>query len=101
MAESDYLARNCAYRDDQAHAYAEAGERKGSGEPSWGIWSVPEAELGLGPAEMTGLDAIWCDPQRWIRPAGRRRRVRYGLPSLEMVAVVPSNFVRWMVNGSL
>ncbi len=29
-----------------------------SAEPSWGIWGVPEDELGLLPADMTGMDAI-------------------------------------------
>lgn len=57
MTQPDYLARNRAFWDGQAHAYAEAGERSWSEEPSWGIWDVPEAELGLLPADMTGLDA--------------------------------------------
>src|ERR1041384_7592819 len=58
MAEADYLARNRAFWDGQAPAYAEAGERRWAGEPTWGIWRVPEAELGLLPADMKGLDAI-------------------------------------------
>jgi len=58
MTASDYLERNRAFWDGQAHAYAEAGERGWSEEPSWGIWDAPEAELGLLPANMTGLDAI-------------------------------------------
>jgi hypothetical protein len=57
MAEADYLARNRASWDGQAPAYAEAGEWSWSGEPSWGIWRVAEAELGLLPADTTGLDA--------------------------------------------
>jgi SAM-dependent methyltransferase len=58
MTPSDDLARNRAFWDGQAHAYAEAGERSWSGEPNWGLWDVPEAELGLLPTDMTGLDAI-------------------------------------------
>src|ERR1043165_9986860 len=58
MAQTDYLARNRAFWDDKAHAYATSGERNWSEEPSWGIWSVPEAELGLLPTNMSGLDAI-------------------------------------------
>ena len=58
MAETDYLARNRAFWDSRAHAYLEAGERNWSQEPSWGIWSVPEAKLGLLPIDMSGLDAI-------------------------------------------
>ncbi|HEU4726714.1 MAG TPA: class I SAM-dependent methyltransferase [Kofleriaceae bacterium] len=58
MTRSDYLARNRAYWDGRAPAYAEAGERNWSGEPRWGIWGVPETELGLLPTDLTGLDAI-------------------------------------------
>jgi len=58
MTASDYLAKNRAYWDGQSPAYAEAGERNWSSPPSWGIWNVPESELGLLPADMTGLDAI-------------------------------------------
>jgi SAM-dependent methyltransferase len=58
MSEPDYLARNRAYWDSQAPAYANDGERRWASEPRWGIWCVPEADLGLLPADMTGLDAI-------------------------------------------
>lgn len=55
---SDHVAKNRAYWDVQAAAYAADGERSWSAAPTWGIWRVPEAELGLLPADMTGLDAI-------------------------------------------
>ncbi|HEX4417763.1 MAG TPA: class I SAM-dependent methyltransferase [Kofleriaceae bacterium] len=55
---TDHVARNRAFWDGQAHAYVQAGERNWSGEPNWGIWDVPETQLGLLPADLTGLDAI-------------------------------------------
>jgi SAM-dependent methyltransferase len=58
MADSDHVARNRAYWDGEAPRYANAGERNWAGEPSWGLWSVPEADLGLLPTDMTGLDTI-------------------------------------------
>jgi SAM-dependent methyltransferase len=54
----DYIARNRAYWDSQAPAYAARAERNWSEEPSWGIWSVPETELGVLPADAAGLDTI-------------------------------------------
>jgi SAM-dependent methyltransferase len=55
---SDHVAKNRAYWDVVAAAYAADGERSWSAAPTWGIWRVPEVELGLLPADMTGLDAI-------------------------------------------
>jgi SAM-dependent methyltransferase len=46
------------YWDLKAKDYVEAGERNWAGEPRWGIWSVPEATLGLLPDDATGLDTI-------------------------------------------
>ncbi|MFI5225696.1 MAG: class I SAM-dependent methyltransferase [Candidatus Limnocylindrales bacterium] len=54
----DYVRRNRAAWDVDAAEYAEPGHRAWAREPSWGIWSVPESEVGLLPADMTGLDAI-------------------------------------------
>jgi len=54
----EHVLRNRAAWDADAVNYAEAGELAWGREPSWGIWGVPETELGLLPADMTGLDAI-------------------------------------------
>jgi SAM-dependent methyltransferase len=56
----EHVRRNRAVWDQWAANYAEAGER-GWGEsevPSWGIWSVPEADVGMLPADLTGKDVI-------------------------------------------
>jgi SAM-dependent methyltransferase len=54
----DHVRRNRAAWDIYATGYAEPGHRAWAAEPSWGIWGVPESEIGLLPADMTGLDAI-------------------------------------------
>jgi SAM-dependent methyltransferase len=59
MAEPpDYVATNRTYWDGLAPTYALAGEREWAAEPSWGIWSVPEADVGLLPEDVTGMDTI-------------------------------------------
>ena len=54
---TDYLARNQAAWDAQAADYVEAGERGWAGEPTWGIFQVPEQEVGL-LADVDGRDAV-------------------------------------------
>lgn len=55
----DHVARNRIQWDRWAEDYEEAGRRNWADEePSWGIWSVPESELTMLPAEVAGLDAI-------------------------------------------
>ena len=55
----DHVRRNRALWDEWAAKYAESGERGWMEEtPSWGIWSVPEAELHVLPDEPRGMDAI-------------------------------------------
>jgi SAM-dependent methyltransferase len=59
MDESpDHVAKNRAYWDTKAAEYAESGARGWAEPPSWGIWGVPEVELGVLPADMTGMDTI-------------------------------------------
>jgi SAM-dependent methyltransferase len=54
-----HVAVNRAHWDGMADRWVEMGERAwADDEPSWGIWGIPERELGLLPADMTGLDAI-------------------------------------------
>ena len=55
----EHVARNRAYWDQRADAYVEAGRVNWeSEEPSWGLFSVPESEVGLLPKELEGRDAI-------------------------------------------
>jgi len=55
----EHVRRNRALWDAWARQYAEAGERAWREDPpSWGIFNVPEAEVAMLPADMTGLDAI-------------------------------------------
>jgi SAM-dependent methyltransferase len=55
----EHVRRNRAVWDVWAADYAEAGRRKWRDpEPSWGIWSVPESQLGVFPDDVDGLDVI-------------------------------------------
>ena len=55
----EHVAANRGHWDEMAHEWVASGERAwASDDPSWGIWSVPESELEMLPAHMTGLDAI-------------------------------------------
>jgi len=54
---SDHHRRNQAAWDRWAAEYAEAGRRSFAGEPHWGIWHVPEAQLGILP-EVAGRDVV-------------------------------------------
>lgn len=59
MAEpADDIAINRAYWESMAARYAVAAERQWASEPCWGIWSVPETEVGLLPVDVRGLDTI-------------------------------------------
>jgi SAM-dependent methyltransferase len=55
----EHVARNRAYWDAQAQDYVAEGRRNWeASEPTWGIFAVPEAEVGLLPAALEGRDAI-------------------------------------------
>lgn len=55
----DHVSENRRHWDEMAEDWVAMGERAwGLDEPSWGIWGVPEAELELLHADMSGLDAI-------------------------------------------
>ncbi len=57
-AEPDYVRTNQQEWDRMAHEWVAMGERAWAGEPSWGIWGIPESELELLPADMSGMDAV-------------------------------------------
>ncbi len=55
----EHVARNRAQWDDWAPEYVKDGHSNWAAEePSWGIFSVPEAEVGMLPRELEGRDAI-------------------------------------------
>lgn len=54
-----HVQTNRDYWNREAPRWVAEGERLWACEtPEWGIWSLPEAELGLLPQDMTGMDAI-------------------------------------------
>jgi SAM-dependent methyltransferase len=54
----EHVRRNRAYWDGMADEWVERGRRDwASPEPVWGIWRIPEAEVGLLP-DVDGLDVI-------------------------------------------
>ncbi|HTC85159.1 MAG TPA: class I SAM-dependent methyltransferase [Candidatus Acidoferrum sp.] len=55
----EYVRQNRAAWDDMAAGYFDAGRRNwGRAEPSWGIWGIPDADLGVLPADLAGKDTI-------------------------------------------
>jgi SAM-dependent methyltransferase len=55
--EPDHTRRNRAVWDRWAVDYVEPGRRNWAGEPHWGLWHVPEAELRVLPP-VAGLDVV-------------------------------------------
>ena len=55
----DHVLRNRAEWDQRAADYAGPGLRNwAAAEPSWGIWSVPEEQARVLPAELDGADSL-------------------------------------------
>ena len=55
---TEHAARNRASWDADAANWVDLGERAwASAEPSWGIWSIPESEVGF-LSEVEGLDVV-------------------------------------------
>lgn len=52
-----HVSANRDYWDDQAADYVEAGERAWAGAPSWGIFGIPDTDVGAFP-EVAGLDVV-------------------------------------------
>ena len=58
-ATPEHVLRNRAAWDQWAEGYAGAGLRNWSAaDPSWGIWAIPEAQVQLLPADLSGRDCI-------------------------------------------
>lgn len=60
MREQDvHLRKNRALWDRLAPEFVGPGEREWNSQtPSWGIWNIPEAEVGLLPENLAGMEAI-------------------------------------------
>ena len=57
--DDDYLRRNRDYWNGQAAWYAErASDAWTQEEPTWGIWGIPEREVGMLRAVRPGIDAL-------------------------------------------
>lgn len=55
----EHVAENRAYWDGMADQWVAPGERGWRrAEPSWGVWGLPESQIRMLPADMTGMDAI-------------------------------------------
>jgi SAM-dependent methyltransferase len=59
-ATADHVLANRRYWDEQlAAVFARlAPDRWAAPEPVWGIWSIPQSQLPLLPAEVAGMDAV-------------------------------------------
>ncbi|MFL5864259.1 MAG: SAM-dependent methyltransferase, partial [Solirubrobacteraceae bacterium] len=55
----EHVRRNRRQWDEWAADYVESGRRHwADDDPSWGIFTVPEADLGVLPQTVSGLDTI-------------------------------------------
>jgi SAM-dependent methyltransferase len=55
----DHVLRNRSAWDEWAADYAGAGLRNwAAADPTWGVWAIPEAQAGVLPAGLAGLDTI-------------------------------------------
>jgi SAM-dependent methyltransferase len=54
----DHVRRNRVAWDALGADMVEAGEEAWAGEPAWGIWRTPEADVGMLPTDLVGADAI-------------------------------------------
>jgi ubiquinone/menaquinone biosynthesis C-methylase UbiE len=74
----EYVRRNRALWNVWAEAYIAPAERNwASDSPTWGIWGVPESDLGVLPADLAGRDAIelGCGTayvSAWLKRRGAR-----------------------------
>jgi SAM-dependent methyltransferase len=54
----DHISVNRGVWDTDARNWIASGERLWASDPRWGIWGLPESELGLFPDNLDGLDAV-------------------------------------------
>jgi hypothetical protein len=78
----EHVRRNRDHWDQLATTYVAAGERAwANNAPSWGIWSVPESEVGMFPDDLAGKDVIelGCGSARPSSPTALMRLIaRFG-----------------------
>ena len=58
MPTPEYALRNRRAWAAFAKTYVEPGRRNWSEEPRWGIWGIPEADVGLLPEDLDGKRTI-------------------------------------------
>ncbi len=54
----EHVAENRREWNEDAPNWVESGERNWASDPAWGMWSIPDEQMPLLPADMTGTDAI-------------------------------------------
>jgi len=54
----EHVQANREAWDRYSPKYVESGRRAWASEPNWGIWGIPEADLGLLPDDLAGQDTI-------------------------------------------
>jgi len=55
----EHVQKNRAHWDDVAATYVASGERHwAAGDPTWGIWNVPDADVRMRPDDLDGKDVI-------------------------------------------
>jgi SAM-dependent methyltransferase len=54
----DHVLVNRLNWDTDAPNWVERGRKSWAGEPDWGIWAIPDADLGVLPDDLEGHDAI-------------------------------------------
>ena len=55
----EHVRRNRALWDNWAQKFVAAGEDAWAQDtPTWGIWSVPESQIGMLPVDLADTDAI-------------------------------------------
>jgi SAM-dependent methyltransferase len=85
MTLSEHARRNRAVWDEWSVEYVEPGHRAwASDEPSWGIWAIPEGELGAVP-DVAGKDVLelGCGTAYWSAWLARRGAGVVGLDNSE------------------
>jgi SAM-dependent methyltransferase len=84
MSLSEHAKRNRAAWDEWAPEWVESGRRNWAGEPTWGIWGIPESELGLVP-DVEGKDVLelGCGTAYWSAWLARRGARVVGLDNSE------------------
>jgi SAM-dependent methyltransferase len=84
MSLSEHAKRNREAWDEWAPEWVESGRRNWAGEPTWGIWGIPESELGLVP-DVEGKDVLelGCGTAYWSAWLARRGARVVGLDNSE------------------